>query len=371
MAPVVAHRPMASGAAWRPSAAQAQLLRAVLDRSELRNAELDTWCRRNEVVEDNVRTLLPFALARMIETSAPAGIASQAKAEYLDNTRLNLLRLGRLLDLLRHFDQSGIATVVLKGAALALRYYRNAGMRAMCDIDILVRPEDVPRAVTLLTDVGWTPDGDTSPTHLRARRRVYHALSFSAEPLHSLDLHWRAVNAGLPDVLDVLWAAVETVEIGATVVRVLDPTDQVFHTIVHAVQPCWLPSPRWIVDVCTILDVAGSRVRWERLVDLARRTNTTERILTAFVDLDQVAAGRIPSSVWEDLRSVRVPAWERRELGLLSSDLPLGTRDVLRWHWYHFRRIRGFDETWRSRPMLAGFADYVRLKLLLRSRAPT
>jgi hypothetical protein len=303
--------------------------------------------------------------------SAEADYIEDAKAAYLETSQLNLLRIGRLLAVLRRFDEAGLPTLVLKGAALALRYYQNYRMRAMADVDVLVRPADVGRAAAILADLGWTADGPGAHDLLPTRMRLHHAWSFSARPAHNLDLHWRVINGGGPEVDDMFRDAADTIDVGSTTVRVLGPTDQMFHVCVHALIPSWAPSPRWIVDAATVLDRSGGRIDWMRLVDLARRTNTTVRLYAALVELRRHVSGRIAPCVLDALRSAAASRWERRELALFSRRPPFSRRDVLRWHWYQSRRLRPSDSSWRRRPLLLGFADYVRLKWHVRHRSIT
>ena len=241
-------------------------------------------------------------------------------------------------------------------------------MRSMADVDLLVRPADVERAATLLGDLGWTAPGDASIDLWSTRLRLQHARAFSAEAPHNLDLHWRVVNATSPDVEEAIWAATDAFRVASTPVRVLGPTDQIFHLCAHAVQPNVDPSPCWIVDVATILNLAGEAVDWERLVDLTRRTNTTIRISAAVVELRRLLGARIPESLVHALNETGARDWQLRELALFTQKPPFARPDALRWHWYQFRRLRASDAQWSRWPLLAGFADYVRLTWYVRQR---
>lgn len=80
--------------------------------------------------------------------------------KFLEKQRAHTtLRHGRIEGLLRRIDhgghEAGIAAVALKGAALhALGVYR-PGDRPMADVDLLVRPEAVRRAVRMLEGLGY------------------------------------------------------------------------------------------------------------------------------------------------------------------------------------------------------------------------
>lgn len=364
-----AHPAAPASAPWRPSPSQARLLDACLQPSADGDRRLDEWCRRysDRPVEADTRSLLPFVFGRLKDPRPDTSAVRQAKAVYLETSWQNLSRIGRLLAVLRRFDHAGIPWVLLKGAALALVYYRNYGMRPMADVDVLVRRADVRRAAGLLVGLGWTANCARPLRLLSTRMRLSHGLPFNAKPLHSLDLHWQPLYASTPEVDEMLWAATQTCDSGSMQVRVLGPTDQVFHVCTHGLQPAWPPSPRWLLDAVTVLDAAGTALDWRRMVDVARRTNTTVRLRAALEELVHYAGGeRVPRSVLDALKRADAPRWERHEHALFARTPPFENIDRLRWHWNVFRRLRPSDPLWRQRPMLLGFGDYMRLKLKMR-----
>jgi hypothetical protein len=72
---------------------------------------------------------------------------------------------------------------VLKGAALAETLYGNPAVRPMCDVDLLVREEQVPDALNTLTKNGYTA---TPPRGYKAEV----SLSNGSRGSLPLELHW-------------------------------------------------------------------------------------------------------------------------------------------------------------------------------------
>ena len=62
----------------------------------------------------------------------------------------NGARVARMLDLLRQIlremNARGVTPLLLKGSDLVTRVYDDVALRPIGDIDLLVRPEDMPRA---------------------------------------------------------------------------------------------------------------------------------------------------------------------------------------------------------------------------------
>ncbi|MBE6684100.1 MAG: hypothetical protein E7592_00415 [Ruminococcaceae bacterium] len=95
------------------------------------------------------------------------------------------------------FDKEKIPYVLLKGATIR-DLYPQAWMRTSCDVDILVKEEDVDRAVSSLTkDLGYTTEG----------KKNFHDIDlFSGGGVH-LELHFSIKEQvdSLDAVLDRVW----------------------------------------------------------------------------------------------------------------------------------------------------------------------
>ena len=87
--------------------------------------------------------------------SIPDSVADALRAAFdqvASRTQALYAELGLLLDALAEGD---IEAIVLKGIALALALYGQAGARSMVDLDIMVRPGDVPGAEAILRRIGY------------------------------------------------------------------------------------------------------------------------------------------------------------------------------------------------------------------------
>jgi hypothetical protein len=91
------------------------------------------------------------------------------------------------LDVLDQLTSAGIRALALKGSTLARVLYRDVGARSSIDIDILVAPDDLARAVAVLEQSGWR----ALPGGLRdgGLPRLHEVLAHQTLP--SVELHWR------------------------------------------------------------------------------------------------------------------------------------------------------------------------------------
>ena len=90
-------------------------------------------------------------------------------------------------EMLRALERGRVDTLLLKGAALTFLDYPEPSLRPMADVDVLVRPGDIRRAIDILRRSGWKPTHD-SPEALFP---FQHATSFTNERGSSVDLHAR------------------------------------------------------------------------------------------------------------------------------------------------------------------------------------
>ncbi|MBM2834955.1 MAG: hypothetical protein HW406_2116 [Candidatus Brocadiaceae bacterium] len=85
----------------------------------------------------------------------PSKLRESLKQEYIYNWGRNVRILEELAALLRVLDNP---VIVLKGAALLSSVYENVGLRSLGDVDILVKPEDVSKIDTVLSQSGYRSD---------------------------------------------------------------------------------------------------------------------------------------------------------------------------------------------------------------------
>lgn len=241
--------------------------------------------------------------------------------------------------------EAGIDTLALKGIALSLLHYRDAGLRPMDDFDLLVRPAQAGEAIGLLEGDGWQPL-EVVPSCLE----VKHAHPFIDDDGRRIDLHWNALWEAAPD--DDLWAAAVPLEVHGATTLALDPTDQLLHVCVHGVQ--WDPTPsiRWVADAVTVM--RGGSIDWERLVGRARARRLTLGLSVSLAYLRDELAAPVPPGVVEELASASTPVHERLGHRAKAWNGGLVRRLVLNWD-RHRRLATLYPEYSR-----VGFPEFVR-----------
>lgn len=195
----------------------------------------------------------------------------------------NLLLRAELDRVAFAFERAGIAWLVLKGLPLAERVYGSIGQRFSVDNDLLVRLADVPRAIFVLEEAGYSsspgrnPLDDLAATFQHPMRRT-----LPSGLVARLEVHWNAFPPHLYEVSeDVLWSHSETFFLGPTRLRVFDAELTLLHLASHFVQHrC--AELRILSDVGRALTTWQSKLDRQALDALSRRTGTRAALVFAW-----------------------------------------------------------------------------------------
>lgn len=324
-----------------PTDQQAWCLRAALLPGE---KGLAAWRRATAAIDpvqldEASRSLLPLVYRNLVHSGGrPEGI-EELRRHYLLTWSQNLRLYHGVLPLLQAYEQAGIDAIVLKGLALIARFYRDPGLRPMGDVDVLVPASRVEQATTLAVALDWQPRHRLT----RAFRRVKHAGPLDHPAGLACDLHWRIFEeAGASGADEELRAAAEPVVFQGHRLRVLSPTDQLFHVCGHAAR--WGPVPpiRWVADAVTIL--REGPMDWPRFVAHAVGRRFVLRMRSMLAYLREGYDVAIPSAVEADLARQPISTLERLEYRVRGREHPvLGELPT-----YVFNCLRG-----ERRPLLA------------------
>jgi len=341
--------------AW-PTPLEEQLLLACFAPEEAARAALDRCSRELAGTECGpaAMALLPLVYRRWPEVQN--NVVHVGKGAYFTTWNRNREGMAELAGIAARFGEEGIRWMALKGAALAVRQYRDLGLRPMTDVDVLVRPADLERAIGVLSLTGYRAENGATSDAIVRQARVRHACQFFRGQDSNFDLHWRPVSRCYsPEVTRSFWEGAETVCFGGHSMLVPSASDQLFHVCVHGLQWDWTRKIRWIADALTIL---REPMDWERIRQLAEWAQMSFRLADALELLRERFGAPVPPDMSE--RLIRAAAgWERHECRLLLKPCPLGVYDSIAWHAYHFRRIRPFDDRWRRLSLAIACQQYL------------
>jgi Uncharacterised nucleotidyltransferase len=323
-----------------PTPRQERLLRAALVEGGAAERAWEEWVAARvdgEPLDPGSARLFPLVVARLgARRSEDATLSRLSERQQWARARLQLF-LKVLSGAVEVLEAAGIETLLLKGAALALRHYPEPATRPMSDLDVLVPASRVQEAAALLASAGFAPHAGIPG---RARLVTSHAMPFARGPGLVLDLHWHVFyECRWPDADDDLWRAAEDVELLGTRSRALGAADQLMHVISHGLRWSVVPSIRWVPDAVMVVRHSPG-LDWDRLLDQAQRRRLVPPLGAGLEYLAARMELPLPSGVLERAHSLPSSRLERLAFEAQTRAPTLrGPRLSLAFHWDGLRRV--------------------------------
>lgn len=197
--------------------------------------------------------------------TAPAHIASNLAAIYAQTLVTNRQLQHAREELLAAFSARGIRPMVLKGTALAERYYGTVALRPVRDIDLLVRRAELGAAADILRRLGYAPQrGLGKPTQFYAL--ASSALGYQRAGRATVEIHWQLTSRPVyRRALDVRRAWARALPLGAagSGAYYLAPADELRFLCVHLAAEHEMSRLIWLVDIAALIRPLGSDWDWE------------------------------------------------------------------------------------------------------------
>jgi hypothetical protein len=343
-----------------PTHEQELLLKACLLSGEGALAAWQAW-KSSDAPDDldpGSFRLLPLLYRNLRAHDLPAQEMGWFKEVYQLTWSQNQLRFHRMAAILRALHEAGIRTMVLKGAALVLDYYRDHGLRPMVDFDLLVPTEQALAAVDLLAGQGWQPIRRALDSLTEASLSMWHGEGFQSEGGQALDLHWHMlVECCYPGADDDFWENARPLDLCGVPTWAPGPTDHLLHICVHGAKYRALPQFRWVADAMAILGRPEAEIDWARLVAQATERRLILPLRHTLRYLGDIFDAPIPPATLKALDREPVSPVERLEYR--SATRPRGSLGRLPTLWTRYARyVRGAKRE-RLRPRFLGFPRYL------------
>lgn len=206
--------------------------------------------------------LTAFLHRHLRDAPLPPWAAAQLRERHRANVRAALFISAELRRLTDALAADGVESLAYKGPALAVQAYGDLSLRTYEDLDLLVRPADVPRALDVLGKEGYTPVLMLSTTQERYFRQVdgdYPLVHRDTGALVELHARVSSLRFGVPIETDALMRRAVPIALGGTEVRALAPEDLLLVLCVHGAKHRWRRL-EWIASVAELLRGAQADV---------------------------------------------------------------------------------------------------------------
>ncbi|MGB7848165.1 MAG: nucleotidyltransferase family protein [Candidatus Acidiferrum sp.] len=208
-------------------------------------AQID-WVRLLTIIPPDLYAYVGYKLARLgLEGQCPTSLWEQT----LNHRRLTAVQWLRhrfeLHHLVEAFSKHNVDFLLLKGPVLAFAAYPHHSLRPMSDIDLLVRPEDLDKALELTFAAGFrcperykfaNPVGLAEPARSRRTSQFENSLPLQKPGTGSnIEVHTQLEMAApwFPVNTARVWEGAEEIEVDGLRVHTLEKHEFLFHLVMH------------------------------------------------------------------------------------------------------------------------------------------
>lgn len=261
----------------------------------------------------------------------PEVVEHRLKAAASTTVAANLHREHELARLVNEFERSKIPVMLLKGAALQRTIYDHPALRPMSDIDLLVRPSDVTRAMEVLAASGCRKGASLLRDDFFPR--YYYETEWFVESAGEvrIDLHARPfrplrVSRFMPD--DALWHDAAAVRVGNATAYIPRAESMLIHLAAHAAfHGC--ERLIWLYDIKRFIEHAKQELDWSLVVQSCCEWRLSLPVLTALQRVQEVLGSCCPESALIELQNHNSNWQDRLTLKQAPRDAAQPFRHVL------------------------------------------
>lgn len=290
----------------------------------------------------SVLQLFYWQLNATAPDSLPPVHLQKFKDNFRDNAARNLFLAGELVRIIRTFAEGGVEAIPYKGPALAIAAYGNLSLRRFVDLDIMVRKQDVTRAIELLEAQGYESQLRLTGAQRTMLLRTQHNLPFTREGGRLIvELHWEVATRQFASSLsaEALWGRLRTMTINKVEVKTLSSEDLLLSLCVHGSKHLW-ERLAWICDIAELIN-SHEDLDWLWVFRKAIEARHERMLLLGLRLANELLGAHLPEDV-------RERAFAEREVSSLATQVAL----------------RLFDEEYRP----AGFIETLRFNLRARKK---
>ncbi len=258
--------------------------------------------------DDNTRSALPTKPIRSWAESTPTAHTALAIRNH---------RVMRLLDRIAvQFNAAGVPLMALKGAALNLSLYDCPDDRAMADLDLMVRAEDLDRVMVLFDQLGALRGDPLVREDFFPRFHYELDLSIGRIYPVKIDLHvrpFRPLRYARVIPKDAFWSSALTVGTGDGTILIPSFDEMLIHLMVHAAVH-GSPQGKWLEDIGRWVERYMTLIDWDHFVATARRWHLAWPVRVAMETTEEQCGRVFPTKVISRLRGTRSSRLDRLAL---------------------------------------------------------
>ncbi len=206
----------------------------------------------------------------------------------------NQYMVEQLAIVIERFKRAGIETLLIKGPALARLAYQDVSLRPFGDLDLVVRPGDVPRAARELDALGFGSSLYDQEAFTSGFFDAVEANFHRGEDQVNIDLHWDLMPPAfaLGPSGEAIWKHAGVIDLNGTSIRTLSNEDHMLYLTAHSARHGWVS----LGQVCDVAYFATQvPINWAALFELAKETHCRRILAVALWLAHELIGTPLPS----------------------------------------------------------------------------
>jgi hypothetical protein len=209
--------------------------------------------------------------SQSLQLQVPGAIGEKLLERLRGNTARNLRILAEFGTLAGALQREGVSFMPLKGVYLCSNIYDSPGERLIWDIDLIVAPDEMRRALAVVASTGYRPSRKYDlDLEIKIHQHVPAYIKAGAAPL---EVHWTLLEPRFENGLrwPDLWDRSVPARMGEVTARVLSPVDLVIYLCAHAAyHHVYAASLRSLYDIKLVIERFSAELDWALLGNRAQ-----------------------------------------------------------------------------------------------------
>ncbi|MBI3815502.1 MAG: nucleotidyltransferase family protein [Nitrospinae bacterium] len=225
----------------------------------------------------------------------------ELSARYYSNLLSNIHLLDEFYEVLKRLHGIGIQVILLKGIYLIEKIYKNAGLRPMSDVDVLIKKEAIPLIMGEMSKAGYslTPHG-----HLGfLKDGEFPAL---------IDFHWDIWFPGTEDLWKRCVGQSFSFASGNIQAFTPDNEDMLIYMSVHQSVNHGMHKLIWLCDIHEFIRTYRDNIDWESFIERVRSYNIEIPLYSTLSYTKELLKTEIPSVVLEAFKPLKSDSFKAR-----------------------------------------------------------
>jgi hypothetical protein len=234
-----------------------------------------------------------------LEESAPSAVPEnemqRLKQAYYINAQKTLLLSRELLRIVEKLSALGIEVMPYKGLALAEMLYHDITLRQSGDIDLLIRPQDLPRIRSAVAEFGYVPHASLSDQEeQRYLKSGYECAFDSPAGRNLLEVQWAiqprfyAIDFDMP----AIFRRAITITVADHPLKTPSAADLLLILSAHAAKHVW-DKLAWLCDIARLMSLPD--LDWKWIASEARRLGIVRILWVTMLAANRLLDAPIPA----------------------------------------------------------------------------